>query len=318
MKDKKLTDAQISEFTRVAHYYYKEGCTQEQIAQRMNMSRQRVNRILADCLESGIVHITINPNPSTTLLELETRLKEKFGLLDIRVVDIASEQDAFRDLGAAAAQYLSTILRDNDVIGLTRGNTLAAMAEQMPSLHKKNVTVVQMLGSRNSEPQNTAANEIVHNISNRLGAKPFMLFAPIIVSSAEMKKSLQQEPSFIDTYHVIQSCNIAVVGIGAYESVDLRYSFVGVDIHDIAVLEEGQQLTGEVGSHLFDQDGKRVVNRYRDRIIAVELPDYLHIPVRIGVAGLPDKAKAIYAAIKGKYINVLIVDTHTAAMLCEM
>lgn len=318
MKDKKLTDAQISEFTRVAHYYYKEGCTQEQIAQRMNMSRQRVNRILADCLECGIVHITINPNPSTTLLELETRLKEKFGLLDIRVVDIAREQDVFRDLGAAAAQYLCTILRDNDVIGLTRGSTLAAMAEQMPSLHKKNVTVVQMLGSRNSEPQNTAANEIVHNISNRLGAKPFMLFAPIIVSSAEMKKSLQQEPSFIDTYHVIQSCNIAVVGIGAYESVDLRYSFVGVDIHDIAVLEEGQKLTGEVGSHLFDQDGKRVANRYRDRIIAVELPDYLHIPVRIGVAGLPAKAKAIYAAIKGKYINVLIVDTHTAAILCDM
>ena len=318
MNGKKLTDAQIAEFTRVAHYYYKEGCTQEQIAQRMNMSRQRVNRILADCLESGIVHITINANSSTTLLELETRLKEKFGLLDIRVVDIAGEQDVFRDLGAAAAQYLTTILRDGDVIGLTRGNTLAAMAEQMPSVIKKDITVVQMLGSRNSEPQNTAANEIVHNISSRLGAKSFMLFAPIVVSSAEMKKSLQQEPSFIDTYRVIQSCNIAVVGIGAYESVDLRYSFVGVDIKDIAQLEEGQQLTGEVGSHLFDQEGRRITNRYRDRIIAVELPDYLRIPMRIGVAGLPTKAKAIYAAIKGKYINVLIVDTRTASLLCDM
>ena len=318
MNGKKLTDAQIAEFTRVAHYYYKEGCTQEQIAQRMNMSRQRVNRILSDCLESGIVHITINANSSTTLLELETRLKEKFGLLDIRVVDIASEQDVFRDLGAAAAQYLATILRDGDVIGFTRGNTLAAMAEQMPFVHKKDVTVVQMLGSRNNEPQNTAANEIVHNISNRLGAKPFMLFAPIVVSSAEMKKSLQQEPSFIDTYRVIQSCNIAVVGIGAYESVDLRYSFVGVDVKDIAQLEEGQQLIGEVGSHLFDQEGRRVTNRYRDRLIAVELPDYLRIPTRIGVAGLPAKAKAIYAAIKGKYINVLVVDTRTAYILCDM
>ena len=41
MNINQLTDAQISEYTRVAYYYYKEGSTQEQIAKRMNMSRQR-------------------------------------------------------------------------------------------------------------------------------------------------------------------------------------------------------------------------------------------------------------------------------------
>ena len=41
-------------------------------------------------------------------------------------------------------------------------------------------------------------------------------------------------------------------------------------------------------------------------------------PVRIGVAGLPSKAKAIYAAMKGGYINVLVVDTATARMLADM
>lgn len=318
MHEKKLSEAQIAEFTRVAHYYYKEGCTQEQIAQRMNMPRQRVNRILSDCLEYGIVHISITASPSTMLLELESQLKEKYQLHDIRVVDIAGETDVYRDLGASAAQYLATIVRDGDVIGMTRGNTLAAMAEQMPFVNKKDITVVQMLGSRNSEPQNTAANEIVHNISARLGAKPFMLFAPIVVSSAEMKKSLQQEPSFFDTYQVMRRCNIAVVGIGAYENVDMRYSFVGVDIHDIALSESGQQLVGEVGTHLFDQNGARVINRYRDRIIAIELEDYMRIPVRIGVAGLPPKAKAICAAMKGRYINALVVDTATARLLADM
>lgn len=56
MNINQLTDAQISEYTRVAYYYYKEGSTQEQIAKRMNMSRQRVNRILSACIEYGIVH----------------------------------------------------------------------------------------------------------------------------------------------------------------------------------------------------------------------------------------------------------------------
>ena len=76
-------------------------------------------------------------------------------------------------------------------------------------------------------------------------------------------------------------------------------------------MTDGQQLAGEVGTHLFDQNGARVINRYRDRIIAIELEDYMKIPVRIGVAGLPSKAKAIYAAMKGGYINVLAVSyTH--------
>ena len=120
MNINQLTDAQISEYTRVAYYYYKEGSTQEQIAKRMNMSRQRVNRILSACIEYGIVQITINANSKSRLLELESGLKEKYGLLDIRIVDNVNETDIFLDLGNAAGEYLATILRDGDVVGFTR------------------------------------------------------------------------------------------------------------------------------------------------------------------------------------------------------
>lgn len=315
MNINQLTDAQISEYTRVAYYYYKEGSTQEQIAKRMNMSRQRVNRILSACIEYGIVQITINANSKSKLLELESGLKEKYGLLDIRIVDNINETDIFLDLGNAAGEYLATILRDGDVVGFTRGSTLAAMAAQMPVVRRKNVTVVQMIGSRNQDPQNTAADEIVHNISNRLGAKAVMLFAPIIVSDAALKASLQREPAFQDTYQVIRSCSIAVAGIGSHESIDPHYAFVGVDINKNIRLKEGQRVVGEVSTHIFDQNGEPVENTSRERIIAVELEDYMNIPVRIGVAGLPEKAEAIRAAMLGKYVNVLVTDTATAEAL---
>ena len=313
-----LTDDQIAEYTRVAYYYYKEGNTQEQIAKRMNMSRQRVNRILAACLEYGIVQITINTNTKEKLLELESQLKEKYNLLDVRVVDNVNRSDIYFDLGKLAGQYLATILKDGDIVGFSRGTTLAAMAAQMPVVHKKNITVVQMLGSRNQEPQYTAADEIVHNISNRLGAKAVMLFAPILVSNKELKSSLQEEPAFRETYKIIQACNIAVVGVGALNTIVPHYVRMGVDIYESAKPREGQILTGEVSTHIFDQNGESVVNMSRERIIAVELDDYMKIPGRIGVAGLPEKAKAIRAAMLGKYINVLVVDTSTARLLLEM
>lgn len=53
-----LTPEQKNEYTRIAYYYYEAGRTQDQIAQRLGISRQRVNRILAECIERGIVRIT--------------------------------------------------------------------------------------------------------------------------------------------------------------------------------------------------------------------------------------------------------------------
>ena len=55
-----LSEDLINEYRRVAYYYYRIGLTQEEIAKRMNMSRQRVNRIVSSCIKLGIVKITID------------------------------------------------------------------------------------------------------------------------------------------------------------------------------------------------------------------------------------------------------------------
>ena len=57
------------EMVKVSYYYYKKGLTQGEIAKKMNMSRQRVNRILKKALEDNIVQIKINDR--TSIMELE-------------------------------------------------------------------------------------------------------------------------------------------------------------------------------------------------------------------------------------------------------
>lgn len=315
MGKRQLTDTQRIEYTRVAYYYYKESATQEEIAKRMKMSRQRVNRILNACLSEGIVEITVN-NLDKVYLELEGRIKEKYSLYDIRIVHNTAEEDIYLDLGQAAGNYLASILQDGDVIGFGRGRTLAAMAEHMPIVHTKRLTAVQLMGSRNQEPQNTAVNDIVHNFSRRLGAKYAMLFAPIVVSSPDLKQSLRQDPIFQESYQYIRRCNIGVVGIGTHKSAGFMAKLLGIESTEQLIdPAPGQHLTGEVVTHLYDQNGKPVPNNYQDQVIGIEYKDWLQIPVRIGVAGLPQKARAIHAAAKGKYINALIVDLNTARIM---
>lgn len=313
-----LTDALLAEYTRVAYYYYKEDMTQDQIAKCMNMSRQRVNRILRECLERGIVRIFIRESTDIALLELETALRKKYGLLDVRVVDNPDPDEIYFDLGRAAGEYFVSILRDHDVVGVSRGRTLAAMAQLMPPSNAENVTIVQLMGSRNQEVSRTTVNEIVHQFAGKLGAKQNLLFAPLVVGSAAFKQSLLQDEAFQQTYNMIKASTISIVGIGDGERAKVLYAQGGLSMEQMITLSPGQTAVGEVVGHIFDSKGKPIHNTFRDRLVSVELEDYLKIPRRIGVAGLPHKADAIRGAILGKYINILIVDTATAKILCEM
>ena len=119
MKKGNLTARELEEYTRVAYYYYKADFTQEEIAKRMQMSRQRVNRILASCIDLGIVKISIANLGSD--LELETALERKYGLRCVRVVENVVESKVHEDLGIAAGECLASFIRKGDIIGFTRG-----------------------------------------------------------------------------------------------------------------------------------------------------------------------------------------------------
>lgn len=319
MPQESLTDEQIAEYTRVAFYYYKEGCTQQQIAERMRMSRQRVNRILSECLERGIVKITIEESTATDLLDLERRLRQKYDLLDVRVVNNNEPENIYVDLGAAGAAYLASNLCDGDIIGVSRGRTLSKLSEKMPIVNKKNLTIVQLMGNQNQGQTSTTVEKVAYTIAEKIKAKQYSLCAPFLVSSAEFKEAIKKENDFKEAYQIIKSCNIAVVGIGTAESALDKYIRSGLEMSKDDVLLHKGQINGEVaGSLMYDQEGKTINSFIHDRMISVELEDFMKIPMRIGVAGLPQKAEAIHGALLGKYINVLIVDTQTAFQLLDM
>ena len=46
--------------TRVAWLYYLENFTQAEIGERLGLTRARVNKMLSECRESGLVRVTLN------------------------------------------------------------------------------------------------------------------------------------------------------------------------------------------------------------------------------------------------------------------
>jgi len=67
------TDEEI--LTRIAWYYYNDGLTQNEIGEKLNMSRIKVSRLLESGRRSGIIQVRINSRYQGCLT-LERQIKE--------------------------------------------------------------------------------------------------------------------------------------------------------------------------------------------------------------------------------------------------
>ncbi len=294
---------------RVANYYYNHGLTQEQIAVSMDRSRQRINRVLRKCLEDGIVKISIEGVEETNI-ELENALEKKFNLKAVRISNISSKENIYTAIGKHAAEYLVNIMKNEDIIGFSRGRSISALADNIPETKFHNLTITQLMGGGSSSQSDLDVDDIVHRFAKRTKAKPAILFAPVVVNSPDLKNAIIKEPFFLETYKIIKSCNIAVVGIG-----DGSYVHESTREGGNLSAGDGSPAAGEICTHYYSESGAPIRTELDERVISVKLDDFLAIPTRIGVAGLKEKIPAIIGAIRGGYINTLITDSGTALEL---
>lgn len=301
-----------NEYTKVAYYYYKIGMTQDDIAKKMSMSRQRVNRILKKCLEAGIVKIVIQEYEHQNV-ELEIQLETMLGLNETIIVN-NTDNEINESLGTAASVYLERIIKDNDIIGFSRGRALSSLVNNLKPTNKTNLTVTQLVGGLNAEEAHINSDHIVRHSSEILSAKPCFMYAPIILENKQLRDSFMKESFFSYVYGVMKSCSIAVVGIGGMsnKSAFIQKKYISKEEYDIL---QDKNAVGEVCTHYFDIYGEIIESGVNDRVLALDYKSYKNIPIRIGIAGGPEKLSAIIGAARGGLVNVLITDLETARAL---
>ena len=131
----------------IADFYFNEGLTQQEIAERVNMSRPSISRLLLEARENKIVEIKINrPIPTAPTLEIE--LCERFGLESAHILEsgISTEEDVFRNLGRLGAEVLNKHLQDDMILGLSWGTTVHVVVQELRPRRLPNVKVVQLIG----------------------------------------------------------------------------------------------------------------------------------------------------------------------------
>ena len=130
--------------------------------------------------------------------------------------------------------------------------------------------------------------------------------------------------AFKKIIEIWEKLRVVVVGIGATEKSSNVLWEIGLselkqlnNLGEIKGKEGKRKAIGEICSKFYDINGKQVKTTLDDRVIGIGLEKLIKMPYSVGIAGGVEKTNAIYGAIMGKYINVLITDMETGKKLLE-
>jgi DNA-binding transcriptional regulator LsrR (DeoR family) len=297
----------------ILNLYYLEEMTQTEIAQRLNLSTPKVNRLLQQAREQGYVSITIR-TPFQQLFGLEDRLKAVFGLKDVTVIPAVAESgsSSLNALGSVAAAFLLEHLRDGDVLGIGGGTAVNAVANAILPARPYQVEVVPIIGAVQG-PMTTDGNYLATQLAERLGGKAYQLHAPAFVDTREQCEMLRSMGPVKEILDIARRANIALLGVGTVDAEVSRFvQFTALSAGDMKHIAEDCGGVGDINAFIYDIEGRPCAQEYSDRILGLSLAEIKNIPFRIGVAATEAKAKPIYGALRGGYLHALITDEAAA------
>ncbi len=301
----------------VASLYYEQDYSQQQIADRLEISRSNISRLLKEAKQKGLVEIHVR-KPISTVPALEREFRERFGLHAAMVARNRSHTaaDSLAAAGQLAAQYLKEVLRPNSISAIAWGTGVSAAVTAFPTSQSMNVDVVQMLGSVGTVDSVIDGPELARQLALKLGGRYYYLHAPLFVESQAARDVIIEQPMIADTLRRARRADAALVGIGTTEMG--ASSFLRAGHLTEAQLAElrAQGVVGETCGQHFDIRGGSDYDINR-RVISVTLADVKHIPHVIAVACGLKKTRSILGALRGGYVKALATDEVTAAAVLE-
>lgn len=303
----------------VANMYYQHDLTQTEIAERLFTSRSKISRLLKEAREKNVVEIKIN-EPWERFFDLEREFLERFKLKDIRILNTKGAPDdlMLHKLGEISAYYLDTVIKKNMIVGISWGYTIYYTVNSVKSNKNIPITVVQIMGAASKDKPEIDAIDLAKQLARAYGGKYHYLYAPLFVEDKDIKDKLIKEPYISDTIAMAKNSNVILTSVGAIDATITNPFWRGyIDSYTLHVLQT-KGAVGHIGGHFFDINGKKVNIELEEKLLGISLEDFNKVPNVICIAGSIKKAKAILGAIRGGYVDTLIIDDTAAMKILEL
>jgi len=303
----------VATLVQVAHLYYDENLSQQEIADRLAVSRSSIAQYLQQARERGIVKIEV-VNPTNNCESMALEIQDRTNLNRVFVVPSMHKYHdlTMRAIAGAASTYLEKTLVDSDILGIAWGRTIARIVQLLAPSIPRDIDVVPLMGERGYTGNYSQINQVVRQAAQSFSAHPYFLLAPMFVGSKQLRDDLLHDPAVSMVVERWEKLTTAVIGIGAIPPQPGSIVYVGTKY--MRQMQE-QDAVGDICGRFIDKEGNLIEAEFYDRMISISLDQIKKIKRVIAVAGGIEKTRAVIAAMKTKLFSVLFVDEMLAENL---
>jgi DNA-binding transcriptional regulator LsrR (DeoR family) len=308
------TPTRLDEAARAGWLYYVAGNTQDEIAQKMGVSRQTAQRLVAMAVSERLVKVRLD-HPIGRCMDLAHGLQERWGLDLAEVVPSdPAAPDLLAGVASAAAALLERTLRSPEprIVALGTGRALKATVEALCTMDCPQHRIVSLLGNMKSDGQATTFNAVVR-MADKVGAPHYPLPLPVLARDPEELAILHAQGAVRTTFALCARADLTLVGIG---QLGPRAPIVVDGFMEEATRAEliASGAAGEITSWVYDAEGRMMEVDHNRRVASAPLPPATDRPV-VAIAVGEAKVGALLAALRGRLVNGVVTSEATAERL---
>lgn len=302
----------LNQIIRIAKMHYEMNYSQLEIAAKEGISKSSVSRILKSAMDEGIIEVRIK-DAVLSNSALEKDLIARFPITRAVLVPdlVGNRQILIQDVCAALAEDLPRYIKNDSVVGVAWGRTLAVLAKQLPKIKRSGVSVIQFSGGFSRAIYESSALDIIKNFVESVGGTGYQIPAPAMVDQAFIADALKQDRQIRHVLDLAEKCQTAVFSVGNLERPSVLYE-MGV-ISEKEYLEFRQRgAVGDCCSHFLNEQGGLFDEELDKRVVGAPLDTIKKIPNKLMVVCGREKTEIITAALKGGLVDSLYIDVPTA------
>lgn len=304
---------------RIAKYYYLDGLSQQNIAEKENIHRSQISRILKRARAMGYVQIHISAPDSFAADSLARQMESELNLREVFVAPSLSPQEAQNEsLYFFAARHLEEVLPYSKNIGIGLGKTLYHVAAQLtPQTLEKQPEFFGISGTSGTDNPYLQASVLLDNFARPFHGHCHYNNFPIYIERGMM--SPLDRKRYTELQEAYRRLDTVVLSIGGVTNVDFPYleEFSHVIDKNPEILQALSRRHGNLLGHVF-YEGHEVLEMPQGCLLtSMDLSLLENVPNVICIAYGKQKVDSIISASRQNYIKSLITDEPTAQNILQ-
>lgn len=305
----------------VSHLFYVEHMNQQEISDKLFISRSQISRLLQEAREQGIVEINIHYSARRNYT-LEPQLISRFGLAAAYVMSPYSDSgitDFNKRFFNMGADVIQTSLCSNMVFGITWGSSVAGVVRALrPTTSLTGVEIVQVMGSPLIENPSFDTDGLLQTLSGKLSGTPHHMPVPLMVPDLAAYEILCKDTQISSIMNLASFSDLLLTGIGTLHDVMIsQHSWLGYMTPEMLTELKEKKAVGSICARFFDIDGNILDCNWNKYCMGITLDKIQKMEQVVAVAHGVEKADAILGALRGHFINILITDSETCNTIME-